>query len=156
MKRGSHHDILPDNSDSTAMQAQRLNMSATNQNVVAHGPSYRVITDLSRAPLRDYLFYGFESEREFRNAMLELLDLWGGRCGEAVSERSWMGSEGEVIDQRHRALRLRFHDTLGGCPDEAWLPLYLLDAADVTDGCRYHDPTSEELVNREIDEALGF
>ena len=158
MKRWSHshHDILPDNPDTTAMQTQRLNVLPSNPNIVVHGPSYRVATDLSRAPLRDYLLYGFESERDFRGALLELLDQWGGRTGEAVSERSWMGCEGEAIDQRHRALRLRFHDTPGCCPDEAWLPLYMLERADVPDGCRYHNPTSDGLVNGEIDEVLGF
>lgn len=155
MNRWNHHDILPDNPD-TGMQTRRLNVSAKNPNIVVQGPFYRVATDLRRAPLRDYLLYGFESDREFRDALLGLLDLWGGRTGEAVSERSWTGCEGEVIDHRHRDLRLRFHDTPGGCPDEAWLPLYLLDPVDVPDCFRYHVPTSDELVNREMDEALGF
>ena len=37
------------------------------------------------------------------------------------------GIDGVSTDNSLRLLRLRFHDTPGCRPDEAWIPLYLAD-----------------------------
>lgn len=102
---------------------------------------YSVISDLWHTPLPDPLENGYESERDFRAALRRLVDHWHGRTGECVGERNGF-------------LLLRFHDTPGGKPDEAWLPQFLLKAAPVPDYM-----TDEELVDEvteELDRIHGF
>lgn len=114
-----------------------------NPNIIVQGPFYRVVSDLRRAPTEDYLMHGYETEHDFYSALRRLRDLWHER-------------EGECIDERNGFLRLRFHDTPGGHPDEAWLPLYLLDPIPVPEYAAIRDPTPDELLERELDEAFGF
>lgn len=74
---------------------------------------FRVADSLRTVKLRDHLQHGYETVDEFRSALMKLVDWWGGRVG-------------EYVDHRHEHLLLAFHDTPGGLPDKAWIPLYLL------------------------------
>ena len=103
---------------------------------------YLVEGDLARAPLRDHLWYGYESGRDFRDALKELRSLWKGRTG-------------ECIDRRNGFMHLRFHDTPGGRPDEAWLPGFMLQAVPVPEYILEEEVLPSE-VEQELDEALGF
>ena len=101
---------------------------------------YRVLSDLRTTPIGDYMFHGYESEHEFYRAVKRLIDRWADRVGEVVSEQ-------------HNFLLLRFHDTPGGRPDEAWLPRYLLAPAPVPDYMQEDEP---DPIEQELDEAFGF
>lgn len=136
------------------MNSRRTNTSPDNPNVIIQGPFYRVSRDMSRVPLDDYLDHGYETRKEFARSVRQLIERWGGRDGECVEERWYHGKDGEAIDQRHRQLHLRFHDTPGGHPDEAWLPLYLLQPVDIPEYARWHDNTPEEDLIDEIDSRL--
>lgn len=74
---------------------------------------YAVKQDLSRAPLREYLQHGYEEMCDFERALRKLMKRWKDRVGERIGER-------------HGFFLLRFWDTPGGKPDEAWLPRYIL------------------------------
>lgn len=155
----SHPDILPDSppeSSVNSANSRPLNRDPQNENIIIQGPFYRVSGDMSRVPEGDYADHGYETRSDFREAVRALMRYWRGREGEAVEERWFHGKEGEAIDHRHRQLRIRFHDTPGGLPDEAWLPLYLLDPIPIPDYARWHDPTPEELQDMEIKKALGL
>ena len=95
-------------------------------------------SDPEAAPLEDFLMHGYEERLDFLRAVRRLTDRWHDRVGEA-------------IDERNGFLLLRFHDTPGGRPDEAWLPLYLLTDA----GVMPEEPPRDELED-EITEAFGF
>lgn len=127
-----------------------------NPNIIVQGSFYRVSDDMSRLPIKDYLDHGYETKSDFYQAASDLVERWRGREGECIEERAWHGKDGEAIDQRHRALRLRFHDTPGGYPDEAWIPLYLLEPILTPEYAIHRDPTLDELIDRELDEAFGF
>lgn len=101
---------------------------------------YRVSKDIASAPLRDFLWHGYETRHDFEKALRKLVGRWGGRVGEAIAERSHF-------------LRLRFHDTLGGRPDEAWLPRYLLVKAPIPE---YLNPPPVDPVEEELDRIFGF
>jgi len=101
---------------------------------------FRVADSLSGAPLGDHLRHGYEEKADFRIALLRILDYWAGRVGENVGHR-------------HGHLLLRFHDTPGGRPDEAWLPLYLLEPAPRP---AYMDRDEPDELTRTLDEAFGF
>lgn len=101
---------------------------------------FRVATTLDDAPLRDYLDNGYETRNDFSNALLRLLDRWAGRTGERIGERS-------------KFLHLRFHDTPGGKPDEAWLPIYLLSSVPMPDNLRTYP---KDAMEEELDRAFGF
>lgn len=150
-----HPAIKPDG-EAEAPQTRPTNRDPQNENIIVTGPFYRVMKNMDRVPLRDYMDHGYETRQEFCDAVRELISRWGGREAECFEERAWHGKEGEAIDQRHLALHLRFHDTPGGLPDEAWLPLYLLDSIPTPPEFIPHDPTPEELAKKEIEEALGF
>lgn len=105
------------------------------------GDFYRVVTDLSEAPISDYLMHGYTSKWDFYHALFDLACRWENRIGECVEER-------------HDFRRLRFHDTLGGRPDEEWFPKYILRPAPVPEYLR--PPTPEELLEEELDRAFGF
>ena len=101
---------------------------------------YLVTGRIDKAPLRDHLWHGYEEKADFRNALRELAERWRGRVGECVAERNGF-------------LRLRFHDTPGGLPDEDWLPPYLLEPAPMPDYLNIPEP---DPLERELDEAFGF
>ena len=102
---------------------------------------YRVLSDLRRAPVSDYLSHGYESERDFHDALRQLVNRWHDRTGKVVAER-------------HGFFRLRFYDTPGGKPDEAWLPSYLLEPAAVPDYLMAAD--SSDGLETELNRAFGF
>ena len=101
---------------------------------------YRVVSDLYDVRLPDPLSYGFETERDFRHALWRLVDRWKRRAG-------------EVVDERHDHLLIRFYDTPGGRPDEAWLPMCLLEPAEAPPDDGDGD---EDGIEEEIDSAFGF
>lgn len=101
---------------------------------------YSVVDDLSLAPLREYTLHGYISRQDFTTALHNLAQRWKGRIGEAVGER-------------YDFLLLRFHDTPGGIPDEAWIPRYLLrPAGKPACLCRPRPSKAEQA----LDEAYGF
>lgn len=101
---------------------------------------YRVRNTIDGAPLRDHLLHGYETRRDFSDALRHLVEMWSGRVGECVAER-------------HGFMRLRFHDTPGGRPDEEWLPPYLLDPAEMPD---YLKPDDTPEIEKELDEIFAF
>lgn len=101
---------------------------------------YRVLTRIDRAPLRDFLLHGYETRRDFEQALRRLVSRWRGRTGER-------------IDERHGFLLLRFHDTPGGKPDEAWLPHYLLEQVPEYNPT---EPGSSDVYASELDSAYEF
>ena len=102
---------------------------------------YQVLSTLDRAPLRDYLLHGYETRRDFEQALRRLVSRWQGRTGER-------------IDERHGFLLLRFHDTPGGKPDEEWLPLYLLEPVAMPEYMMAQDSSEEDAG--ELDRIYGF
>jgi len=104
---------------------------------------YRVLPGIEQAPLRDYLMHGYESELDFRHALRQLVNRWKRRVGECVGERNGF-------------LLLRFHDTPGGRPDEAWLPKYLLQSAERPGYAAAEGPGSSDETEEELDRAFGF
>lgn len=101
---------------------------------------YQVKSNIGDAPVRDYLIHGWESRREFEQALQRLVDRWSGRVGECVGER-------------HDFFLLRFYDTPGGKPDEAWLPTYLLMQVEPPAGT-CDSPPDEQA--EELDRVFGF
>lgn len=100
---------------------------------------YTPILDLYHLRMPDHLSFGYESAQDFRLAIRELVGRWGNRVGER-------------IDERNGFYRLRFVDTPGGRPDEAWLPAFLLER--VEDG--EEDVAEDDGIEAEIDSAFGF
>lgn len=107
------------------------------------GHHYTVATTLRNAPLRDHLQHGYEFEDDFRHALRTLISRWRDRTGECVGEHNGF-------------LHLRFHDTPGGCPDEAVLPLYLLEETTATPPTSCPAATQPDHFEQELDEAFGF
>lgn len=103
---------------------------------------FQVNKNLEGAPLRDHLLHGYESLRSFERALDELLDRWRNRTGEGV-------------DERHGFVLLRFHDTPGGKPDEAWIPRFLLHPVDVPEYMVSHDDSVDE-TEEELNSVFGF
>lgn len=101
---------------------------------------FRVATSVNGLPLNDYLQHGYETREEFVYALRRLIERWSGRIGER-------------IDERNKFLLLRFPDTPGGIPDEAWLPLYMLTPCGPSPYAKKRKPTPEEI---ELNEAFGF
>lgn len=101
---------------------------------------YRVATDARSAPLRDYHFHGYDDRWEFYLALRRLVNRWKGRVGECVEER-------------HGFRRLRFYDTAGGSPDEAWIPNYLLTSSEPPE---YMNDSTEDDTEKELNDAFGF
>lgn len=104
---------------------------------------YKVITDLYHARLPNHLEHGYETERDFRHALYKLSDYWKGRVGECV-------------DERNGFCLLRYHDTPGGRPDEAWLPAYLLQEVprpSYMDADHGEEPDDDKL---ELERIHGF
>lgn len=107
------------------------------------GHHYTTVATLRHAPLRDHLQHGYEFQEDFRQALRVLVNRWRGRVGECVEERSGF-------------LRLRFHDTPGGRPDEEWLPLYLLQEVTTPHYADRHDDHPHDPMEQELDEAFRF
>ena len=101
---------------------------------------FRVCTSLDGLPVNDHLSHGYEDRQDFILALRRLIDYWGGRVGERAGERN-------------KFLLLRFHDTPGGRPDKAWLPLYMLSPCPVPD---YMKEEEEDPIEEELDRAFGF
>ena len=101
---------------------------------------YRVIKDLWHLRLPNPLERGFESELSMRKALRRIVDDWGGRTGEEIS-------------RKHDQVRLCFWDTPGGRPDEAWIPDYMLEPAEMPEYCK---PVERDEFVEELDIALGF
>ena len=105
--------------------------------------TFRVInrTELWYMRLPDHLEHGYEEEDDFRTALKKLVDHWHDRKGEAVEERN-----GHLL--------LRFYDTPGSTPDEAWLPSYLLQP--VNDSRTKPDTQEDSSIEKEINSSFGF
>jgi hypothetical protein len=104
---------------------------------------YQVIHDHYNLRTSDHLEHGYEEESEYRKALRLLVGRWRDRIGEA-------------IDERHEFLLLRFHDTPGGVPDEAWLPRLVLKSVPVPDYMCEEESSSSDSINEELDKAFGF
>ena len=104
-----------------------------------HSGYFYVSDNLDHAPMRDHSSHGYEDISDFRHALHELIDYWGGRTGLCVGHR-------------HGFLRLKFKDIPGG-GEEAWIPLYLTTPVPMPDylKARERDPIEEEL-----DRIFGF
>ena len=105
------------------------------------GKFYRVAANIKGAPVRDHLFHGFEERQDFERALRRLVRRWHDRIGEAVSEHNGF-------------LLLRFHDTHGGLPDEAWIPLFLL--SEVPRPANLYPSFLQDEAEEELDRAFGF
>ena len=105
------------------------------------GRYYKVVSNLTNAPVRDYLLHGYETRRDFCDALDRIV-------------RRWRGRVGERIDERHGFYLLRFHDTPGGKPDEEWLPSYLLTEEE--DYVLPYDTDERDDYEKELDEIFGF
>lgn len=101
---------------------------------------YLVLSDLRTAPLSKHLMHGYETRQDFQQALNRLLNRWKGRIGECINER-------------HGFLLLRFHDTPGGKPDEAWLPEYLLQ---LTDPPKYISNKDSDSSDQQLNDLFGF
>ena len=96
--------------------------------------------NIDRAPINRYMDYGYEHRNDFHEALSCLINLWGSRIGERV-------------DSRHGHLLLRFHDTPGGRPDQAWVPLYLLTPCPRPP---YMDHSEPDPIEHDLNAAFGF
>ena len=101
---------------------------------------FEVCDSLDGLPIDDHLSHGYELREDFQDALRRLIRLWGGRVGERVGDRN-------------KFLLLRFHDTPGGIPDKAWLPLYMLKPVDIPD---YMIEEERDEMEEELDRAFGF
>ena len=104
---------------------------------------YRLLSDLRNMSFSDYLMHGYESEQDYREAILRLHKRWHDRVGECV-------------DERHGFLLLRFHDTLGGIPDQCWLPKYLLQQAPMPDYMSTAVKSDYDKMEEELNRIFGF
>ena len=102
---------------------------------------YRVSSDPYDAPLDDFLQHGYEERIMFFRGVLALVQRWHDRVGLCVGSRNGF-------------FLLRFHDTPGGKPDEAWIPDYLLKPACMPEEASVQDP--DDGMTEEIDKAFGF
>ena len=101
---------------------------------------YRVASDIWCVPFRDHLEHGFETKYAFRKAAQNLIDRWHDR-------------EGKAIGLKNNFVLLRFCDSAGNLPEEAWLPDFLLTQIPMPEylNTPEHDETEEEM-----NEAFGF
>lgn len=102
---------------------------------------FRVATSIDGALFDNHLQHGYETRSDFQNALSALLDRWAGRTGES-------------LDERNGFLLLRFHDTPGGKPDEAWLPIYLLSPVPLSQDVPPDGIAAD--AEEEINSAFGF
>lgn len=128
----------------------RTNVSPNNPNVIIQGPFFRVSGDISRVPLGDYFKHGYETLREFREAADTLIKRWYNREGECIEKRMYRGTNMDAIDDNLTLLRLRFHDTPGCRPDEAWIPSYLTASIPVPEYAKWRTLTPYEQTMNEL------
>lgn len=147
-----HPDIIKaeDESSPFAPLIIRTNVATSNPNVIIQGPFYRVSGDKKRVPLYDYFRHGYESLREFSEAIDTLISRWRNREGECIEKRLFHGSNTNAIDDSLTILRLRFHDTPGCRPDEAWLPRYLTDPIPIPEYAKWQTLTPYEQTMKEL------
>ena len=107
------------------------------------GRHYLVASTPRNAPLHDHLQHGYEFEEDFRSALRKIISRWHDRVGECVGERSGF-------------LRIRFHDTPGGNPDEEWLPTYLLQEVATPPYAGQPSDDSQPDKGHELNRAFGF
>lgn len=107
------------------------------------GKYYRVISNLYQIRLPDPLEYGYEYRSDFSRALWKLIDLWKKRVGECINERNGF-------------LQLRFHDTPGGKPDEAWVPGCLLVEEEHPEYVAPAPPEEPDDFEKELDSIIGF
>lgn len=101
---------------------------------------YRVRTKWAGSTA-DYLHRGFDTEKRYQQALQNLCRRYGGRVGEQT-------------DERNGFIHLRFHDTPDGCPDEAWLPRFLLQLTVRPDYLR--EARDRDSMEAELDKIFGF
>jgi hypothetical protein len=147
-----HPDIFrTENADKLlAPLTVQMNAASDNPNVIVQGPFFRVSGDESRVPIDDYFKHGYETQREFREAADALISRWRNREGECVEKRLYHGLNDDGIDENLTILRLRFHDTPGCRPDEAWIPCYLADQIPVPEYTKCQILTPYEQIMKEI------
>lgn len=141
-----HPDVLNDEDsvDPLTPVKVRTNVSPDNPNVIIQGPFFRVCGDIRRVPLDDYYKYGCLSRREFYESTCCVIYKWGNREGECVEKCLYHGENFDTFDDRLTLLRLRFHDTPGCLPDEAWIPQYLADPIPIPEYAKWHTMTEYE------------
>lgn len=100
---------------------------------------FRVSDTIDGINLRDHSSHGYEDLADFRRALQQLVERWGGRTG-------------QYVGSRHQFLRLRFADEWGG-REESWLPIYLLSPAPVPD---YLSDKPKSAEDESLDKAYGF
>lgn len=128
----------------------RMNVAPDNPNVIIQGPFFRVSGDNSRVPIGDYFKHGYESLCEFREAANALINRWRNREGECVEKRLYRDTGTDDIDDHLTILRLRFHDTPGCRPDEAWIPNYLAVPIPVPEYAKWQMLTPYEQMMKEL------
>ena len=99
---------------------------------------FRVADTIDGINLEDHSMHGFETVTDFRNALQQLIECWGGRTGMHVGSR-------------HQFLRLKFNDLYDRVVEEVWLPLYLLKAAPVPE--RFLQPPPDPFIE-ELDRVM--
>ena len=104
---------------------------------------FRVIPHTWYLKLPDPQMNGYENETLFRQAVDKLVNLWGKRTGEAISERNGF-------------YYIRFHDTPGGRFDEAWLPKYILEPVPAPEYVATIEENVVDDVTQQMNEAYGF
>lgn len=104
---------------------------------------YQVVSDYFDLYTADHLEHGYETERAYRHALRLLVERWSNRIGERIGERN-------------EFLLLRFHDTPGGMPDEAWLPRLVLNPVTSPYPSGQEVSSSSDEINAELDRAFGF
>ena len=99
---------------------------------------FRVADTIDGINLEDHSMHGFETVTDFRNALQQLIECWGGRTGMCVGSR-------------HQFLRLKFNDLYDRVVEEVWLPLYLLKAAPIPE--RFLQPPPDPFIE-ELDRVM--
>lgn len=99
---------------------------------------FRVSDTIAGINLRDHSSHGYEDLADFRRALQQLVERWGGRTG-------------QYVGSRHGFLRLKFADQYQCVSEEAWLPLYLLKAAPIPE--RFLQPPPDPFIE-ELDRAM--
>ena len=101
---------------------------------------FQIAKTIDGLPLDNYLYHGYETRGDFTAALRRLLERWGGRIGRYAGGRNGF-------------LLLRFPDTPGGVPDEAWMPIYMLTPCAVPPFAATTKPDPDE---EELDRAFRF
>lgn len=145
-----HPDIIrtEDSSNPFETLIVRTNVDPENPNIIVQGPFFRICGDRKRIPLNDYYKHGYESLREFSEATVALINRWRNREGECIEKRLFHGLD--TIDDSLTILRLRFHDTPGCRPDEAWIPSFLAVPIPIPEYTKWQTLTPYEQTMKEL------